>query len=485
MSIAFPISVTSDDVALTISENTLGVTMVEAMSDDASAVLNYTITGGDDAALFMIDRATGMLQLRAPLDFENPTNAATDSTEPYLVTVTVSDGSETHAINYAVSVSDSATFEGTNDNDVLSAADVDTTDAELYGYAGKDELNGGDGNDLLDGGLGADRMAGGMGDDLYVVDNVLDRVTEGSDEGNDTVMTGLRSYRLAENVENLVITNAEGRTASHTGYGNNLDNTLIGSSVKDYLYGFDGNDHLVGGGGNDWLDGGAGDDLLDGGTAADGVTTADRMSGGMGDDSYVVDDAGDKVIEYANHGNDTVYASIDYKLARNVESLVLVGSDDLNGTGNKLDNTLVGNAGANTLSGGLGDDTLDGGLGLDTLTGGKGADMFRFSTDFDSNADVITDFSRTQGDKIVLDMSIFTAFTSDGALDKTAFYAAKDADSAPDADVRIIYDKTSGALYYDADGNGTASDPVQFAQIGASDAATHTTLTYSDFMIVA
>ncbi|MEI6643567.1 MAG: hypothetical protein WCL10_16150 [Novosphingobium sp.] len=489
MSIAFPIYITSDggvdDVALNIAENTLAVTIVQAASDDNSAAFKYTISGGEDAALFMIDRVTGVLQFLAPTDFENPINSAADAASPYLVTVTVSDGSGTHDVNYSVSVSDSELVEGTSDNDVLAADDVDTPDAELYGYEGKDVLTGGDGNDLLDGGLGADKMAGGLGDDLYIVDNAVDRVTEGSDEGNDTVMTSLRSYRLADNVENLVITNAEGRTGAHTGYGNELDNTIIGSAVRDNLYGFAGNDHLYGGGGNDWLEGGQGDDLLDGGTGADGVATADRMSGGMGDDSYVVDNAGDKVIEYSNRGDDTVYASIDYKLARNVENLVLTGGEDLSGTGNKLDNTLVGNLGANSLAGGSGDDTLDGGLGLDTLTGGAGADLFRFSTDFDTNADVITDFSRTEGDKIVLDMSIFSAFTDEGPIDKTAFYAANGADAAPTADVRIIYDKASGALYYDADGNGTDSDPVQVAQIGVDDATSHIPLTYKDFMIVA
>ena len=96
---------------------------------------------------------------------------------------------------------------------------------------------------------------------------------------------------------------------------------------------------------------------------------------------------------------------------------------------------------------------------------------------------------RAQGDKIVLDMSVFTAFTDTGAIDKAAFYAANDASAAPDtdagADVRIIYDKASGALYYDADGNGTDADPVQFAQIGDPEATSHATLTYHDFLIVA
>ncbi len=138
-------------------------------------------------------------------------------------------------------------------------ADV-TVDGEagndvLWASAGNDMLLGGAGNDTLDGGFGRDSMAGGVGNDLYVVDNVGDAVIEDSNEGTDTVQSGI-SYVLPDNVENLTLTGA----AAINGSGNALDNALTGTT---------GNNTLTGNGGNDTLDGKAGTDMLMGGTGND------------------------------------------------------------------------------------------------------------------------------------------------------------------------------------------------------------------------
>jgi Ca2+-binding RTX toxin-like protein len=116
---------------------------------------------------------------------------------------------------------------------------------------------------------------------------------------------------------------------------------------------------LFGGDGNDTLDGGAG---------------ADSLMGGLGDDSYVVDNVDDAVREGPDPGADRVQSSVDFTLPANVEDLVLSGTADLGGTGNKLANVLTGNAGANRLAGGGGTDSLAGGAGNDVIDGGTGAD---------------------------------------------------------------------------------------------------------------
>jgi len=102
---------------------------------------------------------------------------------------------------------------------------------------------------------------------------------------------------------------------------------------------------------------------------------SDTMSGGLGNDTYVVESAGDNVIEYSGQGIDTVWSSISYSLTANVENLVLTGHDRLDGTGNELDNHMVGNDAANVLAGLGGNDTLIGGAGADILQGGDGNDV--------------------------------------------------------------------------------------------------------------
>lgn len=104
-----------------------------------------------------------------------------------------------------------------------------------------------------------------------------------------------------------------------------------------------------------------------------GTTGADTLSGGDGNDTYTVNNAQDAVVETANHGHDTVNASVAYALANNVEDLVLLGKT-VAGTGNKDDNLITGNGAANVLSGAAGDDILDGGFGDDHLSGQAGSD---------------------------------------------------------------------------------------------------------------
>src|SRR5262245_7981981 len=140
-------------------------------------------------------------------------------------------------------------------------------DDNLYGEEGADTLTGGSEDDELDGGTGADSMAGGTGDDLYVVDNAGDVVTELNNEGTaDLIMSSIGRV-LPAYVENLMLTG----TANINGVGNLQDNMLVGNAGNNTLTGVTGADYLKGAGGNDILWGGAGGDTIDGG---EGVDTA-------------------------------------------------------------------------------------------------------------------------------------------------------------------------------------------------------------------
>ncbi|MFM9935711.1 MAG: calcium-binding protein [Novosphingobium sp.] len=364
-------------------------------------------------------------------------------------------------------------------------------DDAIYGLGGRDILTGGEGDDLLDGGTGGDRMAGGLGDDTYIVDSISDRVTELRGAGIDSVETGLFAYSLRLNVENLTFTSS-GR---HIGFGNNLANMITGNAGNDRLTGKAGDDSLSGGAGVDSLYGGTGNDRLSGGTGADklyggagndvldGGSSADLMVGGAGNDTYVVDSVGDRLREGPKAGTDTVQSSVTFKLGANIENLVLTGSDPIRGTGNALDNVLTGNEEANTLRGLAGNDTLGGGAGLDTLTGGIGGDKFVFSTKPSSigNFDTITDFSHFEGDKIVLSATIYAEFDQLTRIDADSFYAAPGATKAKSDGQFLIYNSTTGALYYDA-GGPDGANPVKIAELGTND---HPDLAFNDFLIIA
>jgi Ca2+-binding RTX toxin-like protein len=77
----------------------------------------------------------------------------------------------------------------------------------------------------------------------------------------------------------------------------------------------------------------------------------------------VVDSLLDTTIEAASEGIDTVKSGLTWTLADNLDNLTLTGAAAINGTGNALDNVIIGNVADNTLTALEGNDTLDGGAG--------------------------------------------------------------------------------------------------------------------------
>lgn len=215
------------------------------------------------------------------------------------------------------------------------------------GNAWSNMLVGNDGDNILDGGPGADTLMGGLGNDTYVLlgatnDTIID--VGGIDTIESTITRDLRSYA---DIENLTLT----FSAHADAIGNELDNVLRGNVGRNTLLGLAGSDTLYGGDGNDTLDGG------------DGL---DWLYGGLGNDVYVMGDSFDVVSDEG--GWDTMTSTISRNLNdySDVENLTLLGSANINATGNVWSNKLIGNDGDNILDGGPGADILMGGLGNDT-----------------------------------------------------------------------------------------------------------------------
>jgi Ca2+-binding RTX toxin-like protein len=120
-----------------------------------------------------------------------------------------------------------------------------------------------------------------------------------------------------------------------------------------------------------------------------------------------------------------------------------------------------------TLTGGNNNDTLTGFGGVDSLTGGTGADKFVFNNP-NQGIDTITDFSLTDNDVINVSATGFSGGLTAGTLTAAEFLSDAGANTATDSLQRFIYDTTSGALFFDQDGDGTGFAAVQIATLSNS-----------------
>jgi Ca2+-binding RTX toxin-like protein len=320
------------------------------------------------------------------------------------------------------------TLEGGDGNDIVNGAnDHDTLDGgagndKLYGDSGNDSLSGGLGDDELHGWLGADTLEGGDGNDTLYGQQDNDKLYGGLD--NDTLNGGDGNDTLDGGNGNDTLEGGDGNDIVN---GANDHDTLDGGAGNDKLYGDSGNDSLSGGLGDDELHGWLGADTLEGGDGNDtlyGQQDNDKLYGGLGNDTLNGSDGNDTLD--GGLGNDYLYGeSGDDRVFGEVGNDILnggSGNDTLNGGDGDDDiaawddnDSLIGGLGNDTLNGMRGDDILDGGAGNDILYGGAGtdilyggigADRFRFDTQ-NEGIDTIKDFSRLEGDKILISRVTF------------------------------------------------------------------------------
>jgi Ca2+-binding RTX toxin-like protein len=265
------------------------------------------------------------------------------------------------------------------------------------------------------------------------------------------------------------------------------NDSLVGTAASETINGLAGNDTITGNAGNDTMFGGDGNDsfvMSSGGTGSYGN---DSMDGGAG-------------VDYLEFNNGVAQSGIVVDLAAGTlagggaagaGSATLVNIENVMGgqfgdriTGNGADNyvyawlgddTVNGGAGFDTLYGVDGNDVLNGGAGNDYLIGGAGADTFVFDqAPGTANADRITDFA-TAADKLQLDHNVMAALGATGnfASGDVRFFAGAGAAAGHDADDRVVYNTSTGQLYYDDDGSGAhAAQLVATLQAGAALAAT-------------
>ena len=426
-----------------------------------------------------------------------------------------------------------------NKNDILYGTE---NDDYIHGYSGNDLISTGAGNDTLYGGAGTDVMVGSIGNDLYYVDNINDKVIENQNEGTDTVASTI-SYELPDNVEKLTLVG----TLAINGRGNDLDNeirgnannnildgktgtnTLIGGAGDDiYIInesnandsivetadngndtvrssitytiankinienleltgesniegiGNNGNNNLIGNSGNNVLRGLGGNDTLYGGKGNN------TLYGGLGDDTYIIDNTTTLVVDGVNQGNDTILSYIDYTLGNNIENIMLQGSDDINATGNKENNTIKGNSGNNILQGKTGNDTIHGGDGNDTyiFNRGDGEDIIWETGSTYTYTDTVT-----FGSNIDVEDVIFTKNETDLIVkikDSEDKIIIKNSNLNPDNRIEkfVFADGTviNGNEFYQLNANGIFNTAyADFSVLGGNSVSASVSRTYHDF----
>lgn len=221
---------------------------------------------------------------------------------------------------------------------------------------------------------------------------------------------------------------------------NNISEFETNENGDLVIQGFGGNDKITTTSENDYIDGGVG---------------ADIMNGGMGNDTYIVDNLKDMVKESANQGNDTIITTLStFSLVKlpNVENLTYEGYVDADLTGNNQNNIIIAADGH---------DNLYGGLGNDTLTGGAGEDAFVFNTKLSSsNTDTITDFVSGE-DWLSLNKKLFKKLAKSFTEDNLVY-----GEEAIESNDYLIFNSDNNTLYYDADGSGTKSSAVEIVVVG-------------------
>ncbi|MBD2413862.1 FG-GAP repeat protein [Nostoc calcicola FACHB-3891] len=423
-----------------IDSNNLSITGVSGATN-GTAVLNNNGTVGNSADDFIVFTPFNGLSGNANFNY------------------TISDGNLSSTASVAIAVG--ANITGTNSNDNISGGD------------GNDNISGRGGNDTISGNGGNDTLVGGTGKDTFIF-----RLGG----GNDTI-TDFAGIRTGSNPSATVINQLDtlqfigsGLTARNlqlTQNGNNLELTFLdAASTKVTLQNFqlENLDNLPARGSRPAI----GNILFDGQTS---VT-----------DSFDVFDANSTQTNLFNKNTVTFLNDLNNNVAGFYNSNDVIngqgGNDIING--NNGDDLLRGGEGDDVLIGGQGNDTLVGGKGNDILIGGVGADFFAYNSDAEFTTaaigqDTITDFNSSEGDKIVLDKTTFSAIISTVG---TGFSNVNDfqiTNLAGTSTATIVYDSVTGQLFYNQNGSaaGFGSGGLFATLTGAP------TLTASNFLLQA
>ncbi|MEL6245004.1 MAG: CHRD domain-containing protein, partial [Pseudomonadota bacterium] len=382
--------------AVTVTENGTDAFQAEANDADGDAI-TFSISG-DDAALFAIDAATGLVTFIAAPDFEAPADANGDNA--YQITVTASDGTNSVSQAVTITVADQLEVIGTDGNDALTGSnDADIIDA-------------GAGDDVIDSLQGSDQISTGTGRDIL-------NFKGDPFEGADVSAEGRQIVGGEDFISDFDFTNDAYRfDAEDFGVGGevrfasldaNADGAAIpaGSNVIVLL--------------NADNDGDASTPFLAGTAAAQIAALVDDAGPGffvywnsnLGVNRLVYstdlsDPSADlKIVSRQTDlsGQDAIDALADF----NAENFEFVSSTVV---GSEAGETVLGTDEADEIFAGAGNDRIEGAGGSDTITTGTGQDAVVFAGDPFDGADVSAEGRQIVGNEDFIEDFEFGTLTT-------------------------------------------------------------------------
>jgi RTX calcium-binding nonapeptide repeat (4 copies)/Cadherin domain len=461
-------------------ENNVAVTTVTATDIDGTAPV-FAIAGGADAARFSIDAATGLLRFVTAPDREAPTDANGDNV--YDVIVSASDGSfvDTQAIAVSVANVDEGVTITSNGGGATAAlsvlengvavATVAATDVEgdvvIYSIAGGSDaarfvINqatgalgfasapnfeapaDSDGNNIYD--VIVRASAGAFSDTqalAVTIGNVNEGVTITSAGGGNAAALSIMENATA--VASVVAVDTDGGAVTYAiAGGNDASRFAIDANTGALRFVAAPNHEAP-------TDAGANNvyDVIV--SATDGVFSDTQAL------AITVNDAREGNTITGNNSANTISTTASVTGQPFATAL----EDTIYGLGGN--DTILSGGGEDIVDGGAGNDTISGGADADVLTGGAGADRFIYLLTSDSAvgaADIITDFSRSQTDRI--DLSAIDARTNQSGNQAFAFIG-----SAAFSNVagQLRFEQSNGNTFVtgDVNGDGVADFGIQLS----------------------
>lgn len=363
-----------------------------------------------------------------------------------------------------------------NDGTLIENVTTGDGNDRIIGNAADNFIYGGRGNDVMEGGNGTDTAIFRGQFSEYTV-QLINGLTQVNGLDGDDLLSGFELLQF----DDITINDPSGGlpppdiTAPILQLSNPIDNAINISVNTDILLTF--NENIVLGSGNIKLINTSGDITF--------IQANDTSQVSVNGNVVTINPSSH--LDYGSSYYLNVEENAIFDLSGN--DFVISDSTTLNFNTQNSINTIYGSSSANTINGtdsndlilGLGgNDTLNGRLGNDILDGGSGRDNFVFNTGLSTeNIDILSNFN-TRDDTIRLENAIFTSLNRTGTL-SAANFVANGGGVAQDANDYILYDTSSGALYYDSDGNG-AELAMMFAQIDLNNLIGN--LTRSDFVII-